>query len=322
MYKTLQEHRFSFIFEIVFALCAALGAIFFIVFFGMKFGLFNVRGSIDERNQFFDRAKATFHQGANPEAEDVRTISEEWQAENLYTVALLQNALRDNLAKIRKQAFPDKKFTWIQSSEWQTLSAALIKDKDVIKKASNTAGISPRLLVSVVIAEQMRFFTSDRESFKKFFEPLKILGSLSQFSLGVSGVKPETAELIEDHLKDSSSPYYLGKSYEHLLEATSTTIGDLRFARLTDARDHYYSYLYTALFVRQIIEQWNRAGFDIQYRPEIIATIFNLGFEKSDPKPNPQVAGSSVVVEGETYTFGGLAYEFYYSGELMGVFGY
>ena len=60
----------------------------------------------------------------------------------------------------------------------------------------------------------------------------------------------------------------------------------------------------------------------MSYRPEILGTLFKLGFNKSVPKANPKVAGAEVTVGGETYTFGRLAYEFYYSGELIEIFGF
>ncbi len=311
VYKTLQENRFSFIFEVGVSLFAAIGVLFIVVFFGMKLDLFAVRGSIDERNKFFEEMPLS----GLSKNESAKVISE------------MQFALRDGINAARKKVFPNVSFAWADSEEWQTLAAALTKDRETIRRAAYDAGISPRVLVSVVIAEQLRFFTSDRESFKKFFEPLKILGTLSEFSLGVSGVKQDTAEAIEKHLKDTGSPYYIGAKYEHLLdlpagEENNTGTSSTRFLRLTDPKDHYYSYLYTALFTRQVIEQWKKEGYDLTHRPEIIATLFNLGFEKSVPKADPKVAGAQVTVGGETYTFGRLAYEFFYSAELVEIFGF
>ena len=103
------------------------------------------------------------------------------------------------------------------------------------------------------------------------------------------------------------------------LDASST---DNLYNRLTDEHNHYYSYLYTALFIKEIEAQWLRAGYDISNRPEILATIFNLGFDKSIPKKDPEVAGSIITIGGEQITFGRLAYEFYYSGELLDIFGF
>src|SRR6185369_11624146 len=105
---------------------------------------------------------------------------------------------------------PAGTYYWQTLPEWTTLHDSILKDKDVINRASSDAGIPARLVVSELITEQMRFFFDDRESYKKFFEPLKILGSQTQFSWGVMGIKEETALAIENHLKDSTSPYYLG----------------------------------------------------------------------------------------------------------------
>jgi hypothetical protein len=42
-----------------------------------------------------------------------------------------------------------------------------------------------------------------------------------------------------------------------------------------------------------------------------------LGYEKSKPKKDPQVGGSLFVIGEKEYTFGGICFEFYYSGELQ-----
>ena len=94
----------------------------------------------------------------------------------------------------------------------------------------------------------------------------------------------------------------------------------VRLKRLVQYENHYYSYLYAALYVRQIKMQWERAGFPIDNRPEIFASLFNLGFHKSKPKKNPAVGGSNFMINDKSYTFGGVAYDFYYSGEMADLF--
>lgn len=293
-YTYLLENRFAPILEVIIVLFVLIGLVFLSVFVGMRFHLFNVRGSIDERNAFF--------QG------DREAITQK-----------IEEGLRQCMTTVRTSILPNTTFAWVNTPEWDTVQAALRKDKLTINKAAYVAGVSPRVLVSVVIAEQLRFFTSNRESFKKFFEPLKILGSLSQFSLGISGIKPDTAKAIESHLNDPMSPFYVSAPYEHLLDVASD---EVRYNRLTDAHDHYYSYLYTAFYLREVEEQWKRAGFNVTNRPEVLATIFNLGFGRSNPNSTPLVSGSQITVGGETYSFGRLSYEFYYSGELADVFGF
>lgn len=215
-------------------------------------------------------------------------------------------------------------FAWSRDVEWQSIAQAVVKDQDAITRASQAADIEPRLLVSSLIVEQIRLFHSQRELFKKFFEPLKILGNSTVISLGVMGIKPPTAEAVEQHLKDKTSPYYLGEKYEHMLDyPNDIDLNKERFARLTDADTQYWSYLYGALYLKQIMKQWSDAGYDISYRPEIVGTLFNVGFPKSHPNAHPQVGGSTIKVSDSVeYSFGRLAYEFYYSGELLDTFSY
>lgn len=212
-------------------------------------------------------------------------------------------------------------FPWMDNEEWETIKQAIVKDKDLIEKAANIAGIESRLLVSCAIVEQVRLFNSDRELFKKFFEPLKILSNANKISLGIMGVKEETAIQVENHLKDQNSPYYLGSDLEHVLDYEEENGSAERYNRLTE-NTHFYSYLYGSIYLKQMISQWEKAGYSIKFRPEIAGTLFNVGFPQSKPKANPKVGGSSIDVQGTKYTFGSLAYEFYYSGELIETFPY
>ncbi len=211
-------------------------------------------------------------------------------------------------------------FSWMASTEWETLRDALIKDKDVITQASHDSGVSARIIISSVISEQFRFFTANRESYKKYFEPMKVLGNGTKFSYGVAGVKIETAKVIESNLKNKNSPFYLGSDYEDIFNYGDLDPETELLARLTDNKNHYYSYLYTAIFLKQIMHQWELAGYSINERPEVLATLFNLGFNKSIPKESPEVGGSTITINDKDYTFGGLSYEFYYSGELLDYF--
>ena len=227
------------------------------------------------------------------------------------TSSNLQNEFRDASGQ---NAFP-----WIDRPEWQTIAAATLKDKSAIDKAAQVVGIEPRLIVASMIVEQLRLFNSEREVFKKFFEPLKILGNSNKISLGIMGIKEATAEAVRANLKDPASPYYLGDKYANVLDDLPGSIYD----QLTSENDnHYASYLYGALYLKQFITQWKNAGHDIQYRPEILGTLFNVGFPQSKPNSTPRVGGSVIDVGSGQYSFGSLSYEFYYSGELVSDFPY
>lgn len=263
---------------------AIIGMVFTGVFIGMQFGAFNVRGSINERNQFF-----------------------------------LNGASLDNTPPC--VAENEKTCDWKKTPEWDVIGNALQKDAAVIERVSAETGVSKRMIASVVVPEQIRFFTSEREIFKSYFEPLKILVSLSQFSLGVSGIKQETADDIEKYANDPNSPFYPGAGLAgKIAYADGTDHGAELYNRLTDPKDHYYSYLYTAIFIREIEAQWKKAGFDISQNPEAVVTLFNIGFQGSKPNANPQPGGAPVTVGGITYSYGTLGSAFYRSDELTDVF--
>lgn len=209
--------------------------------------------------------------------------------------------------------------TWQHQDEWLVLKEAIIKDIPVINQVAAATNISPRLIVSVLIVEQLRLFNSDRELFKSIFAPLKILGTQSQFSWGVMGIKQDTAKQIENNLSSTTSPWYISSSYAHILDypATTTDIDAERFARLTDEHDRYYSYLYGALALKETMAQWEKAGFPINGRPEILATLFNIGFEHSRPHSDPASGGAAISLGNTIYSFGDLAGRFYYSNELI-----
>lgn len=270
---------------VVLILFAGIGLLFTAVFVAMQFGLLNVRGSILERNKFFT------------------------ETETAATTAIpAQPCVTDDI----------RNCAWNETPEWVVVEGGLTKDAALIERVSRETGVSARLIAAAVIPEQIRFFTSEREVFKRYFEPLKILGSLSQFSLGVSGIKQETARLVEQHAQNPDSEFYPGPEAAALIayDASITDRDAELFRRLTDEKNHYYSYLYTALYIKEVLAQWERAGFPIENDPYAIVTLFNIGFSKSRPNPNPQAGGATITVGGRSYSFGELGGSFFVSDEL------
>lgn len=213
-------------------------------------------------------------------------------------------------------------FVWPDEDQWKTVSQSITKDKDIINKAALVVNIDPRLIVSDLVVEQLRVYYSARELYQKYFEPLKILSNMNKIPLGVMAIKEDTAAQIESHLKDKSSPYYLGEKYENILDYNQgQNVATERYNRLMD-NNHYYSYLYAGLYLKQMMTQWENAGFDISTRPEIVGTLFNVGFPQSKPNANPKIGGSTVQIGQNKYSFGRLSYEFFYSGELVDIFPY
>lgn len=225
-------------------------------------------------------------------------------------------AKKNNRRKYKRHSV----YEWMNIAEWATFKEAVAKDKKLIDSVANVTGVEARLIVSCLVGEQIRLFNSNREAYKKWIGPLKVLSVESQFSFGVTGIKEHTAQKIERLLKSPSSEYYLGKEYEHLLDFNTADTTKERMDRLTSYRNHFYSYMYAAVFLKQVKVQWEKAGYPIDNRPEILATLFNVGFPQSKPKHNPRVGGSTIKIHEKPYSFGAIAYQFYYSGELYDLF--
>lgn len=301
--------RVKTILTVVVIIFAIIGFAFTSVFIAMQFGLLNVRGTIDERNNFFNQNT------------DVTKSS-----------ATNTTMLKDTDSKISisnattttdKSCVDETKDVceWNETREWEVVKGGLIKDKDLINRVAKETDVSPRLLAAIVVPEQTRFFTAEREVFKRYFEPLKILGSLSKFSLGISGIKQETAMSIEKYANDPNSQFFPGVKYSAMIAYPEGVDKNSElYKRLTDAKNHYYSYLYTAIFIKEIEAQWKSEGYNIERAPGATITLFNLGFAKSHPNPKPTAGGAPITTGGKSYPYGELGLLFYNSNELSDVF--
>ena len=256
---------------------------------------------------------------------EIKEVSRMLDATDLYAkknpvyLSALKTYYRQKHTKIAGRSYKSI-YEWMNLPEWDVFKIAVEKDRKLIDSASRLTGVESRLIVSCLVGEQIRLFNSDREAYKKWIGPLKILSVESKFSLGVTGIKDFTAAKMEALLKDSLSEYYLGPKFENLLDFKTENIDQERFDRLTSFRNHFYSYLYAAVFIKQVKMQWERAGYPIDHRPEILATLFNVGYPQSVPKKQPKVGGSTIKIHDKPYTFGMIAFQFYYSGEIANLF--
>ena len=224
----------------------------------------------------------------------------------------MENVLKSKMM----QPFEGNVIPWMNDSAWPALKAAILKDSALINEAARLTGVEPRLIVGCLVGEQVRLFNSKREMYKRYLGPMKVLSVQSQFSLGVNGIKDFTAMQVERNLTDTASIFYMGKPYEHILDFQTANHQAERISRLTNYRNHLYSYIYTGCILHQTMLQWRRSGYDIVNRPDILFTLFNLGFQASKPGPDPKCGGSHITVHDQIYTFGVICNDFYFSGEL------
>jgi hypothetical protein len=274
---------------------------------------------------------------------NAKVISEAYQHEkNVYTALRMLDAvsilLRDNKQFMREMKEVNKKakfnsgsvYAWSNYTVWKQFCNTIIKDKRAIDSVSRLTGVESRIIVMCVVGEQLRMFNSGREKFKQYVYPYSRLILPSNRGYGVSGILEHTALRIESTLFKEKDPFYPGDYFQQTINVRDSfpeVINDSISAhkhktiqRLIKGGDHYYSYLYTAYLMRQFQAHWEKNKFDLSNRPEILGTLFNLGYQKSKPKKNPEVGGSTFKIGEKDYTFGGLCFEFYYSGEMQDAF--
>jgi hypothetical protein len=244
------------------------------------------------------------------------------------TVLLLKDnkAFNADLKALKAKKDRTSLYEFSNYAVWKTFCSAVRKDKAAIDSAARIAGVESRMIVMCLVGEQVRMFNANRERFKQYVYPFNSVILPRNRGYGVTSILEHTALRIERQLVDQNSKFYPGDYFYKCLNTTDAAPGLVvdsikahqhkTIQRLIKGGDHFYSYLYTAFLIRQYQAHWQREGFDLSYRPEIVGTLFNLGFEKSKPSKNPKVGGSSFKVGDKAYTFGGLCFEFYYSGEM------
>jgi len=212
------------IFRAVLWIFALIGFIFVSVYFAMQLGLLNVRGSISQRNSYFDFIQKTKSNDLTPSSDlvvvcKINTLTKyaPLTSVDIYktSIAGASDTLLAQMIDAASKRFandptfnqdmdecnnasdatfnvPTTAYVWADTDQWAIMKDVFTRDQDVIKKAAADSGVSPRLLLTGVIGEQFRFFTSEREAFKSYFEPLKILASLSNTSYVIEVLKPKT----------------------------------------------------------------------------------------------------------------------------------
>ena len=80
----------------------------------------------------------------------------------------------DNAIDRQSQLFLSKpkeypRFPLAHTPEWVAFRQAGAKDKTIIEQVSKETGVAPRMLIELLVPEQMRLFHSNRPIFKQIF---------------------------------------------------------------------------------------------------------------------------------------------------------
>jgi len=169
-----------------------------------------------------------------------------------------------------------------------------------INNAAKKLDIDPRLLASVIYAE-WRLNVNLLDSYEKIFASLG-----NNTSIGLAQIRIATAKWILDTVPDSNSYYFLGPKYYKLLPKYEKREDIVKFLENDST-----NCILAAFHLRQIIERWKKAKFDISNRPDIIATLYSYGlFNRKD--------GGEIVPHAKPRSnlFGKIAADFFYSEKI------
>ena len=150
------------------------------------------------------------------------------------------------------------------------------EQKAHIAYAAKTFNINPDYLRAIIYVERTNNYNWRDEYFDDY---LAKKGQNS--SIGFCQIKMKTAYWVECQLADSSSEFYCGEQYADILPV-SNTAQDIIY-KLNNEQTNL---LYAAAYMRIIQSYWEKAGFSIDDRIDIIATIFSYGmFSRETGEP-------------------------------------
>ena len=186
----------------------------------------------------------------------------------------------------------------------EIVRSTIEKKSYFIINAAKKLDINPRLLASVIYAE-WRLNVNLLDSYEKLFASLG-----NNTSIGLAQIRIATAKWIIDTVPDSSSYYFLGSQYYKLLP---------KYERREDIvkllENDSTNCLLAAFHLRQIIERWKNAQFDISNRPDIIATLYSYGLFNREN-------GAEIIPHAKPRSnlFGKIANNFFYSEKMREIF--
>jgi hypothetical protein len=162
----------------------------------------------------------------------------------------------------------------------------LQKHTDEITDAARSFGIAPRLLASIIYAEQSLNVKPGEDILDRVF-------ALSGYnsSIGVAQVKVNTAAWIEAQLADPGSPCFLSDTLHHVLSSASRS----ELARKLS--EPATNLKYAAAYVAMIQKLWRPVLDEPAFRLSatgIVATLYSLGLTRSNgslrlPHPTPRM---------------------------------
>ena len=148
----------------------------------------------------------------------------------------------------------------------------LENESENITNSASIFKLSPRLLASVIYADRRMNYNLLDHTLDK---TLALQGRDN--SIGTAQIRVSTAIWIEENIHNPDSQYYIGKEFEKFIPKSSFRIEVIENLSKPDQ-----NLLYAAAYTSMIIHRWEKSGFSIIDKPEIVATLYNIGPIKKD----------------------------------------
>jgi hypothetical protein len=163
-----------------------------------------------------------------------------------------------------------------------TLSKILTM-KNIIEKASKEFNVDMKTLSAVIYVERTLNYSWEDKALDEYLAQAGL-----NSSIGFCQVKMKTAYWIETQLNDTNSIYFPGQTY----------FGKLQISKnpqviIDKLQQDSLNIMYAAAYLRIMISRWEKSGYPIENRPEILGTLYSTGLfykngEERKPNSNPK----------------------------------
>jgi len=164
-----------------------------------------------------------------------------------------------------------------------TTLSKLEQRKKLIELASQIFDVDCKILTSIIYVERTLNYTWEDDALDNLLAEAGL-----NSSIGFCQVKLKTAYWIEVQLNYTSSIYYPNRKYKGKIELSNSPKEII--AKL---ENDSLNIMYASAYLRIIISRWEKMGFPIGNRADILGTLYSTGLFKRNgnerfPNGNPK----------------------------------
>ncbi|PWL44980.1 MAG: hypothetical protein DBY45_04840 [Clostridiales bacterium] len=210
---------------------------------------------------------------------------------------LLSTSVKDKIPKTVKHDTAKEELN--EDTDKGRAAKVIMEHADEIKMAATRYQVDAAIIAGCIFTEQYLNvdFVDDLTDW------IGATGILDT-SIGIGQVKVSTAKQLEE--AGYMSKTYVDNGVNFVIPTPLTTsVKELNQRAETAARakrldNDYENIMYVAAYLSQFVDQWKEEFPEISVRPDILGTLFNLGYRTPNPNPSPNSFGSTV---GENYQY-------------------